>query len=380
MRVTKGNTSGAGKRNHLFTFAPGASTRHLGCRDHRRFVTYVIAGLCRSLKYPRSNADDEETAGQERVFCPQSAAMSQRITSQDRIAAILLRKDAAAFYTRTPLQFLIALLGIVFISETLVMFLLPVLFPKGANEALVALTDAGLLTLLISPAVWLLQVRPLRADAHRLADLNRELSAEVGARVQLEQRLTRQALHDPLTGLPNRAFFLQELERTLARQQRQPQHRSTVLFIDLNRFKPVNDRFGHAAGDQVLVEVARRLEGAVRPGDIVARLGGDEFTVLLDHLEQAEHAAKVAERILEQLRQPFSVQEPGAGDGVQHHTAHLSASIGIAGGEATYERAEALLHDADMAMYRAKAKGTGQFEIFQPAGAAGDVATENSFR
>ncbi len=200
--------------------------------------------------------------------------MNQRITSQDKIAAILLRKDAAAFYTRTPLQFLIALLGIVFISETLVMFLLPVLFPKDANEALVALTDAGLLTLMISPAVWLLLVRPLRADAHRLADLNEELSTEVGTRVELEQRLTRQALHDPLTGLPNRAFFLQELERTLARQQRQPQHRSTVLFIDLNHFKPVNDRWGHAAGDQVLVEVARRLESTVRPGDIVARLGG----------------------------------------------------------------------------------------------------------
>ncbi|MFZ3210398.1 MAG: GGDEF domain-containing protein [Terriglobales bacterium] len=297
--------------------------------------------------------------------------MSQRITSQQRIAAILLRKDAAAFYTRTPLQFLIALLGIVFISETLVMFLLPVLFPKGANEALVALADAGLLTLMISPAVWLLQVRPLRADAHRLADLNRELSAEVGARVELEQRLTRQAFHDPLTGLPNRAFFLQELERTLARQQRQPRRRSTVLFIDLNRFKSVNDRLGHGAGDQVLVEVARRLERTVRPGDIVARLGGDEFTVLLDNLEQAGHAAKVAERILEQLRQPFSVQEPQAGDDVQHHTVHVSASIGFAGGEVTYERAEALLHDADMAMYRAKARGTGQFEISAPAAARG---------
>jgi diguanylate cyclase (GGDEF)-like protein len=228
---------------------------------------------------------------------------------------------------------------------------------------------------MISPAVWLLLVRPLRADAHRLADLNEELSAEVGARVELEQRLTRQALHDPLTGLPNRAFFLQELERTLARQQRQPQHRSTVLFIDLNRFKPVNDRLGHAAGDQVLVEVARRLERTVRPGDIVARLGGDEFTVLLDNIEQPGHAARVAERILEQLRQPFSVHEPQAGGGVQRHIVEVSASIGIAGGEATYEGAEALLHDADMAMYRAKAKGIGHFEIFQPAG-QGPAAVE----
>lgn len=309
--------------------------------------------------------------------------MSQRITSQDKIAAILLRKDAAAFHTRTPLQFLIALLGIVFISETLVMFLLPLLFPKDANDALVALTDAGLLTLMISPAVWMLLVRSLRADAHRLADLNEELSTEVGTRVDLEQRLTRQTLHDPLTGLPNRAFFLQELERTLARQQRQPRHRSTVLFIDLNRFKLVNDRLGHAAGDQVLVEVARRLERTVRPGDIVARLGGDEFTVLLDNLEAAGNAGRVAERIIKQLRQPFSVDEPQAGGRVAHHAVDVSASIGIAGGEATYETAEALLHDADMAMYRAKAKGTGHFEVFAPAGqecAAEDLATENSLR
>lgn len=326
-------------------------------------------------------ADDELTARMKRVISPRLTAMNKRTTASNRIAAILMRKDAAVFYTRTPLQFLIALLAIVFVSETLVMFLLPVLFPKGANKAVEALTDAGLLTFIIFPAVWLLLVRPLRADAHCLADLNEELSTEVGARVELEQRLTRQALHDPLTGLPNRAFFLQELERTLARQQRQPWHRSTVLFIDLNRFKPVNDRFGHAAGDQVLVEVARRLEGAVRPGDIVARLGGDEFTVLLDNLEEAGHASKVAERILEQLRKPFSLQEPQTADGVQPHTVHISASIGIAGGEASYERAEALLHDADIAMYRAKAKGIGHFEIFAPAGqGAEEPANESTLR
>ncbi len=102
---------------------------------------------------------------------------------------------------------------------------------------------------------------------------------------------------------------------------------------------------------------------------------------LLDSIEQAGHATKVAERILEQLRQPFSVYEPQAGDGVQPHTVHISASIGIAGGEATYERAEALLHDADIAMYRAKAKGTGHFETFQTAGqGAEEPANESTLR
>lgn len=292
-------------------------------------------------------------------------SMSKRAGARDRIAAILMRKDACATYNRTPLHFLIALLAIVFIAEASVMFLLPKIFPSGVNKAVEAFTDAGLLTLIISPVVWLLLVRPLRADARWLSELNAELSEEMDTRLALEQKLTRQALHDPLTGLPNRAFFIQELERTLARQKRRPENRFTMLFIDLNHFKPVNDSFGHVAGDQLLAAVARRLEAAVRPGDLVARLGGDEFTVLLDQVEHAEHAACVAQRILDQLRQPFYVAEPQAGGAAEPHIVHVTASIGIAGGDVIYEHGEELLHDADMAMYRAKSKGTGGFAFFE---------------
>jgi len=304
-----------------------------------------------------------ETPGVWLISVPATTVMNQWPKARDRIAAILMRKDTAVIYQRTPLHFLIAMLAIVFVSETLVMFLLPLLFPSHANKVVEALSDAGLLTLIISPAVWLLLVRPLRADAHWLAELNEELSEEMETRLALEQKLTRQALHDPLTGLPNRAFFIQELERTLARQKRRREHRFSLLFIDLNRFKPVNDSFGHWSGDQLLTAVARRLEAAVRPGDLVARLGGDEFTVLLDSVEEAGQAARVAQRILDQFLQPFDVEEPQAGGSVRRHFLHVSASIGIAGGENLYQRAEELLHDADMAMYRAKSNGTG-FAIF----------------
>src|ERR1700758_1218320 len=111
--------------------------------------------------------------------------MSKRRRGRDRIAAILMRQDAAATYNRTPLHFLIALLAIVFVSETLVMFLLPMLFSGGVNKAVVALTDAGLLTLIISPVVWLLLVRPLRSDARWLSELNDELREEMDTRLAL---------------------------------------------------------------------------------------------------------------------------------------------------------------------------------------------------
>jgi len=293
--------------------------------------------------------------------------MIKEVGARDRIAAILLRRDAAAIYHRRPQHFLMAMLAIVFVSDALVMLLLPMLFPGGVDRTLQALADAGLLTLIISPAVWLLLVRPLRADARWLAELNQELSEEMDTRLALEQKLTRQALHDSLTGLPNRAFFIQEVERTLARQKRRRENRFTVLFIDLNRFKPVNDSFGHAAGDQLLAAVARRLEGVLRPGDLVARLGGDEFTVLLDNVEEVEQAGKVAQRILDQFLQPFYLDELRAEGSVRHHTVYISASIGIAGGKNLYEHAEELLRDADMAMYRAKSKAAGSFEVFDPA-------------
>ena len=176
---------------------------------------------------------------------------------------------------------------------------------------------------------------------------------DISERKQLEQQLIRRALHDPLTGLANTTLLRDRAELALARAQRGVP--CALLLVDLDDFKAVNDGLGHAAGDQVLINVARRLVQAVRPGDTVARLGGDEFAVLLDgHTELAPEI--VAHRIQESLREPMLI------DG---HEIFAPASIGLASSESVTE-AEALLRDADAAMYIAKGKGKSQTEIFRP--------------
>ena len=163
-----------------------------------------------------------------------------------------------------------------------------------------------------------------------------------------------QAFHDPLTDLPNRALFLDRLDLGLSRVQRS-KSKLAVLFLDVDRFKIVNDSLGHAAGDQLLREVAARLVASIRPGDTAARFGGDEFAILLEDVEGLAAVEQVALRILGALRVPFAV----AGRDV-----FVSASIGIAM-EAT--TAGDMIRDADLAMYRAKAEGKGCHAVFEPA-------------
>ena len=160
--------------------------------------------------------------------------------------------------------------------------------------------------------------------------------------------LRHDALHDALTGLPNRALFLDRLELSLRRSRRQTEEFCcAVLFLDLDRFKLVNDSLGHLVGDRLLMAVAKRLEAALRPGDTVARIGGDEFTLLLDDIGDVHGASVVAERLHESLSAPFEVGS---------REIYVSASIGIA--LVTADRApEDVVRDADVAMYRAKAPG-----------------------
>ncbi len=164
------------------------------------------------------------------------------------------------------------------------------------------------------------------------------------------------AFHDPLTRLANRRLFERRLERAIKRAGKSNYH-FAVLFVDLDRFKEINDRFGHIAGDQVLVAAAQRLVEAVRPQDMVARRDGDEFTILLDDLEQPEDAARVAERIVERLQPPLAI------DGLLGAVS-VGASIGIAGASDGGLSALDLIARADAAMYRAKALGGGTFTAF----------------
>jgi len=164
--------------------------------------------------------------------------------------------------------------------------------------------------------------------------------------------------YDALTGLPNRALFVERVGEALERATRQTRSFFAVLFVDLDHFKAVNDIHGHAAGDLMLIEVARRLEMCVRPGDTVGRLGGDEFAVLVARMEDAEDATRVADRIQEAMRVPVAI----GGD-----TVRPGASIGIALSHPGYETPAELLRDADAAMYRAKADGRGRWEVFDQA-------------
>ena len=183
----------------------------------------------------------------------------------------------------------------------------------------------------------------VRAVAHTLASGL--------ARLRDEERMRHEAVHDPLTGLANRTLLRDRLEHALARFERD-RGETGVLFVDLDNFKQINDAHGHAAGDAALVELSRRLQTAVRPGDTIARLGGDEFVALCEHVDE-ESALAVGRRLLEAIRLPFTA------GGADHE---LSASIGIALG---HSDPEVLLANADAATYRAKAAGRGRIELFR---------------
>ncbi len=183
--------------------------------------------------------------------------------------------------------------------------------------------------------------------------------SDITERKLAEERLLHDAFYDGLTGLPNRALFLDRLSTAVVRAKssalRGRVQSFAVLFLDLDRFKVVNDSLGHLSGDQLLIDIAKRLQNSLRPGDTIARLGGDEFTILVEDIPDIRGAVKVAERVQEELRLPFNL------DGRDVFT---TASIGIAMSTAESESAQELLRDADTAMYRAKEKGKARYEVF----------------
>ncbi|WP_341531779.1 EAL domain-containing protein (plasmid) [Nostoc sp. UHCC 0302] len=172
---------------------------------------------------------------------------------------------------------------------------------------------------------------------------------------EVEVQLIHDAFHDSLTRLPNRALFVKKLEQAIEQAKLDSNYRYAVLFVDVDRFKVINDSLGHLMGDKLLIAVAHRLKSCLRPADTVARLGGDEFTILLNDIQDLDDIINVIEQINAHLAETFNL------DGQEVFT---SASIGIALGTSSYNQPEELIRDADIAMYRAKKLGKARYEIF----------------
>ncbi|MBD2510267.1 EAL domain-containing protein [Nostoc muscorum FACHB-395] len=185
-----------------------------------------------------------------------------------------------------------------------------------------------------------------------------KLQKEINSRQKLQSKLLDIALHDSLTGLPNRVLFMRRLDNALNRAKQESSYQFAVLFLDCDRFKVVNDSLGHLVGDELLISIARRLQACLIPIDTLARLGGDEFGILLENITDINIAIQVADRILKQLSLAFKLSR---------YEVFMNASIGISWGNKDYDRPEYLLRDADTAMYRAKAQGRAKYHVFNPA-------------
>lgn len=201
----------------------------------------------------------------------------------------------------------------------------------------------------------------LKAAEKEILELNTRLENRVKDRTrQLEEanaRLLDMALHDTLTGLPNRTLFMERVERAIAAFKTEPERRFAVLFLDCDRFKVVNDSLGHLVGDELLVAIAHRLRERLSEDDVLARLGGDEFAILLPEIRDRESVTAVAGSLLDLFSRPFQIH---------NREIFINISIGIALNHAEYQKPEHLLRDADTAMYRAKAFGRGRYYVFDP--------------
>ncbi|OKH39797.1 GGDEF domain-containing response regulator [[Phormidium ambiguum] IAM M-71] len=191
----------------------------------------------------------------------------------------------------------------------------------------------------------------------QLEAANKELKREIQERQLLQIKLLNMALHDSLTGLPNRAFFMERLVELLKLAHEDSEYQFAVLFLDCDRFKVINDSLGHLVGDELLVALTERLSSMLNPNNTIARFGGDEFAILLNKIDNIDCVTQVADQILKSFSYPFQLKR---------NEVFINASIGVALGNHRYEQAEHILRDADTAMYQAKMLGKGQFHVFDP--------------
>ncbi len=188
-----------------------------------------------------------------------------------------------------------------------------------------------------------------------LIRVNQQLQQDIIKRQEAQEQLLHNTLHDGLTGLPNQRLFIDRVQQSIEHSKQDKNYLFAVLFLDLDRFKVVNDSLGHLLGNQLLIAISHRLKSVVRIGDIVARFGGDEFTILIEKIDDVNTAIQIAERIKKVLSLPFQLNE---------HRVFTNASIGIALSKADYQQAAQIIRDADVAMYSAKALGKARYEVF----------------
>jgi len=202
---------------------------------------------------------------------------------------------------------------------------------------------------------WVWERSRLIRNESGQADRRDGIICDITERKKIEEELSREAKYDSLTNLPNRSAFIERVEKIVKYCQKDPQYLFAVLFIDLDRFKTVNDSLGHLVGDELLISIAQVLTHCSRANDFVARLGGDEFTILLDPIQTVEDANVIAERIQKKLKIPLKLHG---------HSVFTSASIGIVLGNHKYQDSSEILRDADIAMYRAKFDGKARHKVF----------------
>jgi diguanylate cyclase (GGDEF) domain len=321
--------------------------------DHRTldFPYYVDAGERRALSRPLAGGLSEYVMRKARPFLGQASDI-EALVQRGEVVQHAIGKPSSC-WLGVPLMVSDEVMGLVAVHSY-------------AEENVYSATDQELLSFAALQIANSIYRRRSALSLHqanvqleqRVEERTHELLQQIRQREHIQQQLKHQVMHDPMTGLPNRGFLRDRLDRALTLLQREPNRLCALLYLDVDRFKVINDSLGHLAGDRFLKEIARRLLNCVRDPDVVARLSGDEFAILLEDVEIPGTAVNVAERILKCLGEPLQL----AGKELEP-----SASIGIAVADSRYSTADEILRDADIALYRAKEGGRKRFEMFDEA-------------